>query len=296
MICDTLPTVETINLEQIIDNVLKDKINSDVRDYSYFHSSELNQCHRKLVYKYYAFNGIIQNADEGSSVGPVLQRVFDNGHHLHYRLRDNLIQTKFLRGVWRCAHSFMPNHPPTGTYGTEEKLGIFQPEQCECGCKKFHYEEVGFMDEDTLIGGHVDAILDFRGHTIQGNEIESDTSIEESHLVVDFKSISTFLFSKLEKPYDSHFSQMQIYLYLSGLKYGKFLYESKNDQKFREFLVERDEDFIADKVARAKALKRIVTNKNSKGVWTLPPRPYQKSSAKECMQDCNFKSHCWGLE
>ena len=136
----------------------------------------------------------------------------------------------------------------------------------------------------------MDAILDLRGH---GN-ISEDASDEESHILVDFKSIRSEAFRKLIGPKDSHFIQMQIYLHLSGLNAGKLLYENKNDQKFREFLVLRDEACIQKIVADGQGLKKIVTSTNSKGQHTLPRRAHKKDNVKECVE-CAFRSHCWGL-
>ncbi|KKL64365.1 hypothetical protein LCGC14_2165750, partial [marine sediment metagenome] len=140
--------------------------------------------------------------------------------------------------------------------------------------------EIGFMDEATLLGGHVDAVLDLRGLEINGVLIPKDAPEEESHIVVDYKSIRGEAFRKLVGPKPEHCTQMQIYLYLSGLKAGKFLYECKNSQAFREFLVVRDDEYINAQVETAKRLKRIVSSSNSEGQRTLPSRVHKKA-AKE---------------
>ena len=276
-----------INLEQIIDQVLTKKSQNNDRDYSHFHPSEFGQCHRKLVYKYYEAKGICSASEPSASlIDPQLQRIFDNGHALHARLGQNLEATGLLRGVWECKKCHK-------TFGKKEKLGIRKPPKCnECECIKFHYHEVGFYDEETMLGGHVDAILDFRGHE---DEIPEDASEVDSQMVVDFKSIRSEAFRRLSAPRDTHVTQMQVYLYLSGLKFGKFLYENKNDQSFREFLILRDDSFVDNLVVKAKELKNIVLNTNSQGKWTLPIRAHKKNNAKECVE-CPFRSHCWELK
>jgi len=278
-----------LNLEHLINGILIKKAANNDRDYRHFHASEFDNCHRKLVYKYYEYEGAI-NASEphAALIDPQLQRIFDTGHGMHYRLGQNLQQSGLLKGVWRCKDcgSF---------YGKDEKLGILRPKQCCGNDNSFKYYEVGFYDEETMIGGHVDAVLDLRGQEINGELIPNEAPEEESHLIVDFKTIRSEAFRRLSGPQPYHTTQMQIYLYLSGLKFGKFLYENKNDCAFREFLVPRDDALIDSKVIAAKALKRIVKGTNSNGKRTLPNRAHKKDNAKECVE-CPFRSHCWGLK
>jgi hypothetical protein len=276
-----------INLENLIDAVLADKIKDNDRDYSYFHASELAQCHRKLVYKYYEFKGYCSASEPNADlIKPRIQRIFDNGHSLHERLGDNLSKTKILKGCWTCIKCGF-------RVGDNEKLGIHLPSKCEdCGKETWRYREVGFRDDETMIGGHVDAVLDLRGLEINGSPISLNASDEESNIIVDFKSINSYSFKRLTSPLASHISQMQIYLYLTGLLAGKFLYENKDDQSFREFLVARDDNFITKIVSELISLKNIVLRTNSNGQHTLPPRAYKKDNTKECVS-CSFRSHCW---
>lgn len=294
MNCETKKHLN-LDLGTLLDEAIVKQAEGDIRDYSHFHPSEFDQCHRKLVYKHYDFLGIIQLNFPDNPVGPQLQRIFDNGHHVHYRLGGNLKRTGLLKGRWECAYAHYPGHSGSGVYGIEEKLGIHCPPKCECGCNKFRYKEVGFLDKNTLIGGHVDGVLDLRGHVVDGTKISDDAPLVESHMIVDFKSMRSEAFRVLAAPKPGHISQMQIYLFLSGLTYGLFLYENKNTQEFKQFLVIRDDPFIEARVEEAKALKKIVTEKNSKGAHTLPPRPKRlKKNSKECM-DCKYRAHCWGL-
>lgn len=281
-----------INLEHYINRVLAEKIKNNDRDYSHFHPSEFAQCHRKLVYKFYEAQGICAASEPNVRyIDPQLQRVFDCGHHLHFRLGKNMEGTGLLKGCWACLEC-------KKRYGDDKKLGVHKPKICtedSCISERFRYIEKGFMDEETLLGGHVDAILDLREETINDVAIPPDAPEEDSHIVVDFKSIRGEAFRKLIGPKDEHFTQMQIYLYLTGLKAGKLLYECKNTQAFREFLIGRDDEFIEAQSMAAKRLKKIVTSSNSEGQRTLPPRAHKKDNMKECVE-CPFRSHCWGLK
>jgi hypothetical protein len=285
-----------VDMESLLNQAIIQEAQAEDRDYSHFHPSEFDNCHRKLVYKYYEYNGIIQLDFNNDAIDPKLQRIFGNGHHVHFRLGGNLQRTGVLKGRWKCAHADYPGHPGEGLYGYDEKLGIHQPKQCECGLSKFKYREVGFLDEPTMLGGHVDGILDLRGYEIEGAKVPSDASEVDSHVVIDFKSMRQEAFKFLSGPKPTHYCQMQVYLFLSGLKFGKFLYENKNTQDFKEYLVVRDEEFIAARVEEAKALKKIVKSTNSQGQRTLPPRPsHLKDNSKECME-CRYRAHCWKLK
>lgn len=274
-----------LNLEKLINQVLVKKSQNNDRDYSHFHSSEFHACHRKLVYKYYEAQGVCSPSEPTASlIDPQLQRIFDNGHGIHFRLGKNLEETGLLKGRWICRSC-------SRTFGKKEALGIRRPKKCDCSGQKFQYEEVGFYDADTMIGGHVDAILDLRGQ----ENIPEDLSDEDGHMIVDFKSIRSEAFRRLAAPKESHFIQMQTYLYLSGLRTGKLLYENKNDQQFREFLIPRDEACIQKIRSEGEGLKKVVTSTNSQGLRTLPSRAHKRNNAKECVE-CSFRSHCWELK
>tara|TARA_Y100000361_G_scaffold152431_1_gene171899 strand:+ start:331 stop:1017 length:687 start_codon:yes stop_codon:yes gene_type:complete len=61
-----------------------------------------------------------------------------------------------------------------------------------------------------------------------------------NHMPVELKSINTNGFSKLRSPKPEHAVQIQMYLNMGGYDIGTVLYENKNDQKIKSFLVERD--------------------------------------------------------
>lgn len=273
-----------IDLEKLINKVLVKKSQNSDRDYTHFHPSEFYACHRKLAYKHYESQGICSPSEPAASfIDPQLQRIFDTGHGMHFRLGKNLEETGILKGRWKCPAC-------ERVYGKKETLGTHRPNKCDCGSRKFKYQEVGFYDDDTMIGGHVDAILDLRGM----DNIPENASEEDSHIIVDFKTIRSEAFRRLIAPKDSHFIQLQTYLYLSGLKVGKLLYENKNDCVFRQFLVPRDDTCIAKIRSDGQSLKKVVTSTNSKGQHTLPARAHKKNNVKECVE-CAFRSHCWGL-
>ena len=58
---------------------------------------------------------------------------------------------------------------------------------------------------------------------------------------IELKSINTTGFGKLTKPKPEHQIQLQLYLNMGNYAQGTVLYENKNDQKIKSFIVKRDE-------------------------------------------------------
>ncbi len=288
-----------INIVKGIEAHTIQKARQNNRDYTYFHASAWDGCHRKIAYQYYEAKGFITVDEKAQRITAQGERIFDNGHYMHFRYRDYLqdYATEALLGCWLCLN--WTAHPEPKIYGRDSKLGITKPEKCECGSTRFQYEEVGFFDSDLWVGGHVDAVIDATKwpYTKSGEHKSLDAIPEdERYFIVDFKTMHPFIFKDLQKPKPEHITQMQWYLHLSGMRYGKFLYENKADQRVKEFLVERDEATIAIKKEEAVLLKYQLEHLNSDGKRVLPERGHDSRGHKECLE-CKFKGHCWkGIE
>ncbi len=272
MSIESFSVVEAVNQNIIA----KAKVND--RNNLVFHPSEWDGCHRKIAYQYYEAQKSVKFDDAYLKIDPRGQRIFANGHYMHDRWKNDFLSIPgfTLHGKWKCSN-FIAHEKPQ-VYGSDNSLGVVQPEKCECGCTRFEYIELGYYNEETNWGGHVDAVLKV-GETDQ-------------FIVVDFKSMNPFEFKKLQQPTTKHNTQMQVYLYLSGLKLGKFIYENKADQDVKEFDVHRDDDFINVKKEEAILLKYRVQNKNSQGKRVLPQRSYVSKSHTECLR-CKYRNHCW---
>lgn len=274
-----------IDMEAAVNDLLVNEAVNSTRDYTYFHPSEWDECHRKIAYRYYQAKGYITIEDERHTIDPVLERIFGAGHYMHDRWRDYFTRIGILRGRWIC-FSCLYKH------GTDEKLGILKPDQCShCKGNRLIYSEVGVKDEVTNWYGHFDAICDLRKTKNKG-DFNGETDPLKCHLLVDFKTINPFQYDKLDSPIPKHIVQIQIYLYLTGLYAGKLIYENKGNQRVKQFFIQRDDDFILRNVDEAKTLKYIVENTNSKGLRVLPQRPYKNHSNNECL-GCEFRGNCW---
>ena len=299
------------------DFLIRRAIEDEDRDNSHFHPSEFHGCKRLMVYKYYAYTGIIKLMPNAIKPSAILQRIFGNGHHIHYRWTDYLVDRRcgesMLMGMWRCKNAYAHEHlwkvdPKKNKdeckpkiYGIDKKLGQLKPQNpCEkCGCPDFKHDEIGFYDEETMMGGHIDGLLLWT---------------TGDYIILDYKSARKRVWDSVyDKPKPEHYTQMQSYLYLSGLKYGKFLYECKDDQEIKEINVRRNDEYIDSIVSDAKLLKQIVTTTKSNGKRVLPPKStslnperdakigrevkvFERTESGRLPYACNrcpFRSHCW---
>lgn len=277
-----------LNVLDAVEKHLTHLAKNNYRDNSHFHPSSWDGCKRQHAYAYYESQGSIKIDESALKISPQLERIFGNGHGMHDRWRSYLESTGALMGVWECAN--WSAHPKPKMFGTDKKLGCLRPEKCECGSVKFRYHEIGLLDHETMWGGHVDAVIDQKllaKYCDNGCKILSDEEI----ILVDFKTINAFEFKSLDKPKSDHQTQMQIYLYLTGLKYGKFVYEDKNSQSVKEYLVTADPVLMAVKKAEALSLKNIVTV-TINGKHRLPPRGFPSKAHQNC-QRCKYRGHCW---
>lgn len=284
-----------ISIVKAIDKFLVERAKTNDRDMTYFHASGWEDCHRKIAYAYYEAKNIIQIDTGALKIDPQMQRIFDNGHYMHDRWRDYLVACgePAILGRWQCMN--WSAHKDPVIYGTDEKLGILKPAKCPCGSTKFRYVEVSFHDEETWWGGSVDTIIDItKWPNVKHGDYKrvEDIPNDERYFVIDYKSMNPYEYKNLEKPKPEHITQMQVYLYLSGLKNGKFLYESKADQGVKEYLVRRDQAMIAVKREEAIRLKYQLLTTNSQGKHVLPPRGYDSRGHKKCLE-CKYRGHCW---
>jgi len=283
-----------INLQKAVNDTIIKMAQSDERDYTHFHPSEFDGCHRRLAYYFYEAQGYIES-DASTKIDPKLQRIFHNGDYLHYRWREYFTRLGFLRGRWMCRNLAAHGGKPF-IHGEDEPFGVFRPNGCQCGvpAEGLEYVEISFFDPETLLGGSVDGVLDVRQLedkyiSVRGLDL---TEAANCLILVDFKSMNSYSFGRLRRPKPNHLTQMQIYLYLAGLKVGKFIYENKDTQAVKEFIVLRDDAAIAVKVEEAKRLKFLVENVNSQGKRVLPARAHSADGNSEC-RDCRFHDHCW---
>ncbi|HUS50983.1 MAG TPA: hypothetical protein VMZ91_12520 [Candidatus Paceibacterota bacterium] len=252
----------------------------DNRGFSYFHPSSFGGCLRKTAFQYYSEFDDRFKLKETLDIRSV--RRFDAGHAFHWRMQKDFSEMGILRGFWKCRSCGK-------VHGKDEKIGIFTPEICDClskddkrtGLDLFEYEEI-FLKSDPKYNfqGHCDGI------------IEKERGDPDSRYVVDFKTINSGGFGRLNRPSDIYVQQISIYMWLSGVHKAFIFYEDKNDHYIKEFPIIYDENEIERMTQKALRLKAILDKKK------LPKKPddYKKDKkpCREYGRTCEFASFCYG--
>lgn len=187
-------------------------------------------------------------------------------------------------------------------YGYEEKIGVFKPKQCVCGCSEFTYHEINVKDESLNIFGHADLILDFSEFNVDAYSSHNESNLDyklvdrtfdprdlpSKPIVVDMKSINDRGFRKLkdEGPSLKYKVQLITYCNILDLEYGVLIYENKNDSLTSSFKINRSENRDWPTIQRQIKLMNKMYDKKK----LPPPRPLRKDSY-DCKY-CDFKEVC----
>jgi len=129
-----------------------------------------------------------------------------------------------------------------------------------------------FWTVDPPLHGFIDAVI-----LIGGEEVP-----------VEIKSIGEYGFKRvkdLNSPQESHYAQLQFYLWALDLPIGIILYENKNNQMLLDFEVKRDDEFLDRELTLFRNVYALFKN------GELHERPFEEDS-KEC-GNCDAKKFCW---
>ena len=135
--------------------------------------------------------------------------------------------------------------------------GVLKPENVEVN-----------MPFNELVRGRADALIDINGE----------------RYVVDFKSMNSFKFKQITAPEDDHVKQVQMYMHFFALKHALLVYECKNTQDVKEFLVVYDEQLVNECLAELYKLRSQI-NQNM-----LPDVPVRVEQWR--CEYCPFLEEC----
>jgi len=107
------------------------------------------------------------------------------------------------------------------------------------------------IPKNDLLHGRADAII----------------SIDGIPYVVEIKSVNAFKF-KNEIPEPDHIKQLQLYLHFFKIKEGILLYENKDTQELKEFIIKYDEETVKELLKFFSELKKNVEESR---VPDIPP-------------------------
>jgi len=271
-------------LTSLYENYLleRGKENKNERGYSYFHPSAFGGCMRKMALQY--FGESRPSLQEPRIIDARVERIFRAGHAHHFRMQSEFSEMGIIRGYWRSKI--------TGkVYGKDNKLGIFRPESLEevgevmpDGETRtigdlFEYEEIQVENKEYNFKGHCDGIIELE----KGNE--------NKRFVIDFKTVKSEKFSLIStssrKPDTEYIAQINIYMWLLGIKQGIIFYEEKNSHQTLEFVLKYDDELVEEIKKSAKLLIKSIEKNQIPKV----PERYAKTR-KPCIY-CGYKDLCY---
>lgn len=256
--------------------------NQNERGYKTFHPSAFGGCLRKIALQYYG--EIDPKYKEPVKFDPKSQRIFRAGHAHHFRMQEELSEMGILRGCWKSKI--------TGKiYGRDSKTGIFMPQSLEeVGEEKhpddkrelkeiFEYVEIKVENKEYNFSGHCDGI------------IQLDPDNPDTMYIVDFKTMKFERFEILARSGNidnNYLTQINIYMWILGVRKGLIFYEDKNTHQIKEYEVFYDENLIEDIKRQAKTLLSFFEKKQ------LPKMPDQYEKNKKPCMYCGYKDVlCW---
>jgi hypothetical protein len=312
------PEIQTI--ANVLNTFLRWKsLNGPPRGHEVFHPSAFGSCLRRMQYQRYAERGHVKVEPQAFEAKTV--RIFDTGHATHARWAKYWEELGVLRGIWECTNACCalwdndghfvgppkdyPNpdrmlHVPGAgldrrIYGKENKLGVFKPAYCVCGCTDFSYHEITVEDKELNFYGHVDQLLDFSNFEggakfKKGNPVKvlfKDEDLPKKIVLNDMKSINSFGYkSKLERGSPFNYRvQVNIYIHILGLDYGMLYFENKDDSSTKIFHVEKDEALWQKIKEQARNMIDMTGD-----LLLPPPRPWSQDDY-ECRY-CEFQPIC----
>lgn len=250
------------------------------RDVEHLHASEIckpNWCPRASWYKLIGTQPDKTNRRISSLIAA-------EGNEIHERHQNALAQLGVLTGVWRCLVC-------------EHRWWATSPACCAaCGTRLFKYAEVPIVDEDLMLIGHGDGLVETER---RGQVLLEVKSIGEGSVRIEAPALYQRLldgdvnygglWSSIRRPFPTHVRQAMLYLRALKLRTAVMLYECKWNQQIKEFRVQYREDTIENIVDGARLVRRAIEEDK------VVKRPdWAEEYVPEC-KECNYKSTCWGV-
>jgi len=220
------PSVHGIIVPQLVRHLEKSR-EARRKLYSYHASQLYNLCPREEALTDFFLE---KGKKFKESLPASLRLTFDTGHALHDWFRNEYLrEIGGLEGIWKC--SLCGN--------LKEGVDLWFSD-CPCSVPthkvKREYVEPSFQDKINGVTGSIDGIL------------AEDTVTRRPRMILELKTINLEGFRKLTKPFPAHVFQIQVYMWLSGIRHAVIVYISKGhtgaEPPFKEFTVEYEEGFL----------------------------------------------------
>jgi CRISPR/Cas system-associated exonuclease Cas4 (RecB family) len=222
------------------------------------------------------------------SIGHRLANVFAEGHEIHDKYQRWFTQMGILIGMWECLICGY------------QQWGKGMQTSCHfCLGDRFRYAEVPVEDEDLMIRGAGDGIVDLDEHqslieikSIGLRSIELDypklyKPYKEGTLDLDG------LWASIKAPFPWHVRQATLYLHLLRTRWPEindiiFIYEFKGNQDVKAFTIGYQPELISHII---KSAREIVTAVDEQRVVRRPA--WAESPATKTCKVCPYRATCW---
>ena len=173
--------------------------------------------------------------------------VFATGDDTHEKWQRWTGEMGILWGLWRCR--VCRKEVMDWSNALEQPC----PDRLGFEAHLWQYLEVPLVDPAHNVHGHADGVINPTGDEPFVMEVKSvgPGTIRMLDLLDDDETddMSATKFSKISRPENNHFRQLQVYLRLvesvkedvGPIERGVFIYEHKADQQVREFIVTRND-------------------------------------------------------
>lgn len=207
-------------------------------------------------------------------VTPDEQMTYGVGSGWHFVMQNEFLGPHgILFGKWDCwgCHKI---------YG-EDMRPARRPKVCErCGGDRFLYEEIFLKNDEYKISGHPDGIIE----------------LDRRKRVLELKSINENGFKNRVDmaPDPNHVIQINLYLWLTGLRDGLIVYQNKNGyglRGLRAYEVDYDQDLVSSMLSTISTVRHCLRTGN------LPPRliACDRPGAAR-VKECPLGKRCFGCK
>lgn len=185
-------------------------------EFFYRVSNAIKLCPRQEVLRH------IHKVKRIDKIDAKLRKTFDFGRAFHTLVQNEWFgDWQWLHGTWECLRC------------EHKVLESFKPKLCpKCFKNRFEYIEPELSSIKTGVTGHLDGILKVNG----------------KKYVVELKTTNSMQFNLIanvrRKPLDNHVKQIQMYMFLSGIKEGYILYFGKDDSETHHFEQSYNKDIV----------------------------------------------------
>lgn len=270
-----------------IDNYLATNVEENDRAVDVNSPSQVFKCMRSL---YYARTG----AESDGFIDPRLQRIFDNGTHMHLRIQEYLTKEgSLVMDECPCidAEANIQGHTDGILKMTEQEYAILElksmnsilfgklkepkPEHIAQAmiymyCTECRRQELAVMTDEEFEKSEKERAEFYRSryqHLRAGKKYTKEEKIQHN---IDTNLKLDNLLHTIKRPIDRIV----------------FLYENKDNQELKEFVIEYDDDLMCDILDFYDQVNYYVANKK------VPPREGTSKGCNVC-RFCGYRNECY---